>query len=715
MASQLSEDLVVKIFSFLQVSDVVNASAVCTDWRRASSDVNLWRALCEDDFTACRHLIWKLATWHRTHAGETRTSQAQGCVVRRMLSMLALVSKGLYIEDLVALCSDPYLDGDSDIDISKEELRDIVYAVGKYLFSVQCGDATTQPFTQQSLRHSTSQHALKGSMHTGRVGWCTKEQHGECEPGPLLTLSSPHTVEAIQQDVLSSTDYNLLLRASVAHYFTAHPCDLCRADELLPLLMYAIIDTKAQRQDLRQSSRVSYSVRVEGVDDQTWPMVPFYEAISTATGANDCLQDLTREETCVTVEDRGDASDPDTDTVADDQYDPSFVVNDDNEGNRNSPRYGDHGVPNSPASSGASEMPGNIVAGAGMNVDANQLHGPDGAYVEGKVLTQSKSMSAASLLNHLQQYLTGYVTNIATFSHLVKRDNMALHKYWTHTLPSRGNILSRRLRHATPKDHASNESLIHARLEIDAGAFIVESYAGGRTTHGIAHREPVTNRAAQAAKSLLRHALEVLESNESVERNDDVAECCLHLSYLYWSVGEHSKGIPLAKRALDIRTHSPGSDDMQTAECLNKLGILYHDSYHFKEAEESMTRALDLYQRTTDHPYYPRCLNDMGRLYAEIGRLSDAQRVHEMALDVRKKLLGDHHLDCSQSMVNLGSVVMELGEYRKAATLFAKAVRIREDALGSAHMLTKNAKNYFSHAWAACVMFMQNAPEETFA
>jgi tetratricopeptide (TPR) repeat protein len=78
-------------------------------------------------------------------------------------------------------------------------------------------------------------------------------------------------------------------------------------------------------------------------------------------------------------------------------------------------------------------------------------------------------------------------------------------------------------------------------------------------------------------------------------------------------------------------------------------------------------------------------LDGMGALAQAQGEYEQARRSHARALAIREKALGPEHPDVATSINNLGIVAQLQGEHASARELFARALAIREQALGPEH------------------------------
>lgn len=76
-----------------------------------------------------------------------------------------------------------------------------------------------------------------------------------------------------------------------------------------------------------------------------------------------------------------------------------------------------------------------------------------------------------------------------------------------------------------------------------------------------------------------------------------------------------------------------------------------------------------------------RMFDVAGRVYRALGQYNDAQPLIEAGLQLRKEVLGEHHLDVSESLHNLGQLHHEKGEFDRAWELYRQSLKLREENL----------------------------------
>jgi len=86
-------------------------------------------------------------------------------------------------------------------------------------------------------------------------------------------------------------------------------------------------------------------------------------------------------------------------------------------------------------------------------------------------------------------------------------------------------------------------------------------------------------------------------------------------------------------------------------------------------------------------------LSDIAELYKNCARYDDSLKLYEKVLQIRKKVLGDEHLDTATAYNNIAFLYDSQGDYPKALEWYGKALAIRERVLGKEHPDTATTYN----------------------
>jgi hypothetical protein len=81
-------------------------------------------------------------------------------------------------------------------------------------------------------------------------------------------------------------------------------------------------------------------------------------------------------------------------------------------------------------------------------------------------------------------------------------------------------------------------------------------------------------------------------------------------------------------------------------------------------------------------------------------RVTEALPLYTRALELRQKALGEHHVELSPIMVNIGALHFMAASYREAYTFFEQALEIRKIELGVDHSQTISAQQWVTKCQA---------------
>ena len=78
----------------------------------------------------------------------------------------------------------------------------------------------------------------------------------------------------------------------------------------------------------------------------------------------------------------------------------------------------------------------------------------------------------------------------------------------------------------------------------------------------------------------------------------------------------------------------------------------------------------------------------MGSVLDSLGRSEEALPYYELALEGRRRVLGNDHPDTLGSINNMGSVLDSLGRYEEALPYYEESLEGRRRVLGNDHLST---------------------------
>ena len=125
---------------------------------------------------------------------------------------------------------------------------------------------------------------------------------------------------------------------------------------------------------------------------------------------------------------------------------------------------------------------------------------------------------------------------------------------------------------------------------------------------------------------------------------------------------------------------------------------LGYDSYKdgdYNKALEYLNKALDIRKQILGEKHVDTAAsyNNIGVVYYSLGDYNKALEYHYKALNIQKKILGGNHKDIGISYNNIGNNYSYLGDYDKALEFLNKALNIQKKILGDKHKNTAISYN----------------------
>ena len=109
---------------------------------------------------------------------------------------------------------------------------------------------------------------------------------------------------------------------------------------------------------------------------------------------------------------------------------------------------------------------------------------------------------------------------------------------------------------------------------------------------------------------------------------------------------------------------------------LNNLALLYHAQGRYEEAEPLYLQALELYKRLLGdhHPHVATSLNNLAGLYDAQGRYNEAEPLYLRTLEICVKCLGKNNPYTQAAWNNFCSLIQQAVHNGKAGELSAHPV-----------------------------------------
>jgi tetratricopeptide (TPR) repeat protein len=145
-------------------------------------------------------------------------------------------------------------------------------------------------------------------------------------------------------------------------------------------------------------------------------------------------------------------------------------------------------------------------------------------------------------------------------------------------------------------------------------------------------------------------------------------------------------------RGLLAQQPQQGTPDVNTANLLNRLGIILVDEGHFPVAEACFRQAAAAFETLLgpQHPKLATALANLGDLLVEEGRYREAYGLIRRAIDIAAPVLGDCHPEVATMFSELGHLFYREGEIARALSNARRALACIEERgdtveLGHAH------------------------------
>lgn len=194
-------------------------------------------------------------------------------------------------------------------------------------------------------------------------------------------------------------------------------------------------------------------------------------------------------------------------------------------------------------------------------------------------------------------------------------------------------------------------------------------------------RQSIEQRRAIAQNPLLRALGSDLES----------AQCLLDLAIIYHAKGLYDKARDSCEDSLKIREAKLGLEDPETATSQHYLARIERNigkanaDEHYANAESLFKQARKIREARELNAKVADTLNSMAALYRYQGRFPDAESLVERALEIRRNLFPQDDLEIAHCLNHLGLIFFGMGIYSESETNFKNALSIREKLLGEEH------------------------------
>lgn len=209
---------------------------------------------------------------------------------------------------------------------------------------------------------------------------------------------------------------------------------------------------------------------------------------------------------------------------------------------------------------------------------------------------------------------------------------------------------------------------------------------------------------AAEAEALWRRAVAIRET--ALEPgHPDLAVALNSLAILHWQRRDLAEAERLLRRALVVAERALGSVHPRLGPSLDNLGVLLTEQGRYVEAESLLRRALEVRRRAgAEHYEVGIALHNLAELLArhpDVTFLDEAERLAKEAIDIWERLRGPEDPYVATALLTLADVARRRGRPGDAAALCARALAIREKALGPVHPDTEAARRALAESGSA--------------
>jgi len=115
----------------------------------------------------------------------------------------------------------------------------------------------------------------------------------------------------------------------------------------------------------------------------------------------------------------------------------------------------------------------------------------------------------------------------------------------------------------------------------------------------------------------------------------------------------------------------------ETPGMLNKLAVLYHSQEKYSAAERLYKRALEVSEKTGDHPRVAASvLNNLASLYHDQQKYASAEPLYKKSLALAEKAYGQNHPKVARRLNNLIELYSAQGKEKEAVPLRDRLARM---------------------------------------
>lgn len=142
----------------------------------------------------------------------------------------------------------------------------------------------------------------------------------------------------------------------------------------------------------------------------------------------------------------------------------------------------------------------------------------------------------------------------------------------------------------------------------------------------------------------------------------------------------------LKENAEEIAHHYyEAKQELKAAKYYNLVGEYYTERCSLEKAEKVLNLALEIRKKNLgdNHPDTVISMDNLANLFYEKGLYALAEPLYLTAMEISEKIFGKEHEEVATNLNNLGNLYLDLGKYEQSENFFLEAIKIREGIYGS--------------------------------
>ncbi|NEQ83522.1 MAG: tetratricopeptide repeat protein, partial [Moorea sp. SIO2I5] len=150
--------------------------------------------------------------------------------------------------------------------------------------------------------------------------------------------------------------------------------------------------------------------------------------------------------------------------------------------------------------------------------------------------------------------------------------------------------------------------------------------------------------------------------------------------------------IPMVEQAMSQVSQQ---EELAEAERLNQQVVQLYQQGKYAEAIPLAEKVLAIRKKVLgdNHLDVANSLHTLGFLYYKQSKYAEAEPLFQKSLAIRKQQLGNHHPNVATSLNNLGLIYSDQGRYTEAEKMFQQSLAIRKQQLGDNHQFVATSLN----------------------